>query len=142
MNINRVILTGNLTRDPELRTLPSGASICDITIAVNESTKVNGEWTKRANFFNISAFGKTAENSARYLSKGRQVAVEGRLRFDSWEKDGQKRTAVKVLADNIQFIGGKNDAEQTSAPNTSGDAFDKAKDFLSAAAEDNSDLPW
>ena len=110
-NINVVVLTGNLTRDPELRSLPSGTSVCEMGLAVNEQYKdgASGEWLERANFFDVTVWGAQGENCAKYLAKGRPVAVHGRLRFESWEKDGQKRSKVKVVADRVQFLGGRDD---------------------------------
>ncbi len=107
-SINRVILVGNLTRDPELRALPSGTSVCRLRLAVNDRVKdrTSGEWTDYANYFDITVFGAQAERYAQWLTKGRQIAVDGRLRWREWEtQDGQKRSAVEVVADNVQFIG-------------------------------------
>jgi single-strand DNA-binding protein len=107
-SINRVVLVGNLTRDPELRALPSGNSVCRIGLAVNDSVKdpETGEWKEYANFFDVSVFGRQAESCAQYLAKGRQVAIDGKLRWRSWEtQDGQKRSAVEIFADRVQFIG-------------------------------------
>jgi len=104
---NRVILVGNLTRDIELRYLQSGAAVADIGLAVNERVKKGNEWVDEANFFDITLFGKTAEVAAQYLTKGSNVLVEGRLRFETWEKDGQKRSKVKVIADKMQMLGGR-----------------------------------
>ena len=106
-SINRVVLVGNLTRDPELRQMPNGNSVCSLGLAVNDRVKdkSTGEWTDYANFFDIDVFGAQGENCSRFLTKGRQVAIEGRLRWRSWEKDGQKRSKVSVVADNVQFIG-------------------------------------
>jgi single-strand DNA-binding protein len=106
-SINRVVLVGNLTRDPELRALPSGTSVCQLRVAVNDRIKDRntGEWTDYANYFDVSVFGQQGENCAQYLSRGRQVAIEGRLRWSEWERDGQKRQKVDIVADNVQFIG-------------------------------------
>lgn len=108
-NINRVILVGNLTRDPELRSTGSGLSVCTIRIAVNNRRKKGdtGEWVEEPNYFNVTAFGAQADNVARYLAKGRQVAVDGRLSWSEYEaKDGSgKRERVEVIADSVQFIG-------------------------------------
>lgn len=107
-SVNVVVLVGNLTRDPELRATPGGTSVCRLGLAVNERTKDpnSGEWGERPNFFDIDVFGAQGENCAQYLHKGRQVAIEGRLRWRSWEtQEGQKRSAVSVVANTVQFIG-------------------------------------
>ena len=107
-SINRVVLVGNLTRDPELRATPSGTSVCSLRVAVNDRVKdpVTGEWGDKPNYFTVDVFGPQGERCAQWLSRGRQVAVEGRLRWREWEtQDGQKREAVSVVADNVQFIG-------------------------------------
>ncbi len=108
-NINRVVLVGNLTRDPEVRTTQGGLSICSLRLAVNNRRKngQTGEWVEEPNYFDITVFGAQGETAARFLSKGRQVAVDGRLRWREWEaQDGSgKRQAVDVIADNVQFIG-------------------------------------
>lgn len=98
--INAVHLYGNMTRDPELKSLPSGTSVCDFGIAVNESVKdgQTGEWKDVAHFFNVSMFGKMAEFIARECSKGQAVVIEGKLRSRSWEHEGQRRSAVDVVA--------------------------------------------
>ena len=114
-SINRVILVGNLTRDPELKTLPSGTSVCSLGIAVNHRRKnqQTGEWTEEPNYFNVEVFGAQGENCARYLAKGRAVAVDGRLRWRQWEaQDGSKRSAVDIIAETIQFIGPREGAPE------------------------------
>lgn len=137
MNINRVVLTGNLTADPELRALPSGTSICKLRIATNTRKKnAEGNWEDKPNYFDVTVWGAQGENAARYLTKGRGVAIDGRLEWREWEeKDsagaptGRKRQAIDIVADNVQFLGGGGDgttsgggfqARQTSsAPDTS-----------------------
>ena len=109
-NINRVILTGNLTRDPELRSTPSGTSVCSLRLAVNSRRKDSGgEWTDKPNYFDITVWGAQGENCANYLSKGRPVAIDGRLEWREWEaKDGSgKRQSVEVIADSVQFLGSR-----------------------------------
>ena len=108
-NINRVILTGNLTADPELSTLPSGTSVCKLRLAVNRRYKDNstGEWTERPNYFDIKVWGAQGENCANYLSKGRPVAIDGRLEWSEWESEGGKRSKVEVVADTVQFLGSR-----------------------------------
>jgi len=117
-SLNRVIILGNLTRDPELKATQSGMSICELGVAVNERTKKpDGTWGERVNFFDVVTFGKTAENCVQYLAKGRQVAVEGRLRWESWTtNDGQKRSRVTISADNVQFIGSAQGQQAAPAP--------------------------
>jgi single-strand DNA-binding protein len=113
-NINRVILTGNLTADPELSTLPSGTSVCRLRLAVNRRYKdsSSGEWTEKPNYFDIKVWGAQGENCANYLSKGRPVAVDGRLEWSEWEgQDGSKRSKVEVVADTVQFLGSRSDNE-------------------------------
>jgi single-strand DNA-binding protein len=146
MNINNVVITGNLTRDPELRTIPSGTSVCELGVAVNERVKdSSGAWTDRANFFNVTVWGKSAENCAQYLSKGRGVAVSGRLRWESWEKDGQKRSAVKIVADMVQFLGdGKGSSSSSGSEAAGGDFGAPAAaggDFGVPAGQDD-DIPF
>jgi len=112
MNINRVVLTGNLTRDPDLRSTPSGLSICKLGLAVNTRRKNNatGAWEEKANFFRVTVFGGQADSCGQYLRKGRPVAIDGRLEWSTWESDGQKRESIDIIADNVQFLGGRDDA--------------------------------
>ncbi len=112
-NINVVVLTGNLTRDPELRSLPSGTSVCDMRIAVNTRRKngATGDWEDKPNYFDVKVWGAQGENCQRFLSKGRPVAVQGRLEWREWEtQDGQKRQAVDIIAESVQFLGGRDEA--------------------------------
>lgn len=107
-SINRVVIVGNLTRDPELKATPGGTSVCSLRVAVNDRVKdpTTGEWGDKPNYFTVDVFGPQGENCAQYLARGRQVAVEGRLRWREWEtQEGQKREAVNIVADNVQFIG-------------------------------------
>ena len=112
MNINRVVLTGNLTRDPDLRSTPGGLSICKLGVAVNTRRKNNatGEWEEKANFFRVTVFGRQAESCGQYLRKGRPLAIDGRLEWSTWENEGQKRESIDIIADNVQFLGGRDDA--------------------------------
>ena len=126
--INSVTLVGNLTRDPELRTMPNGNSVCKLGLAVNENVKDgSGDWTERANFFDITVFGTQGENCAKYLTKGRPVAVQGRLRWSSWETEDGKRSKVEVIANMVQFL---NSAEPSAR-----------KQFESDLGEYTEDLP-
>ncbi len=118
-NINRVVLTGNLTTDPDLRALPSGTKVCKLRIATNTRRKNNstGEWEDKPNYFDVTVWGAQGENCARYLTRGRPVAIDGRLEWREWdEKDqqgnltGRKRQSVDIIAETVQFLGGRDDA--------------------------------
>ena len=103
---NRVILMGNVTRDIELRYTNSGMAVTEVGLAVNDRRKnAAGEWVDEANYFDITMFGRTAEIAAEYLSKGSPVFIDGNLKYDTWEKDGQKRSKVHVICDRMQLIG-------------------------------------
>jgi single-strand DNA-binding protein len=110
-NINRVVLTGNLTRDPELRSTPSGTSVCSLRVACNTRRKdSSGNWVDKPNYFDVTVWGAQGENCAQYLSKGRPVAVDGRLEWREWDdQNGNKRQAVDIIADSVQFLGGRED---------------------------------
>ena len=111
-NINSVVITGNLTRDPELRSLPSGTSVCKLRVAVNSRRKdgQSGEWVDKPNYFDVTVWGAQGENCANYLSKGRPVAVQGRLDWREWEaQDGGKRQSVEIIAESVQFLGSRGD---------------------------------
>jgi single-strand DNA-binding protein len=109
-NVNVVVITGNLTRDPELRHTGGGTAVCELRVAVNGRRKdQSGNWVEKANFFDVVVFGGQGENCATYLSKGRPVAIEGRLDWSEWEaKDGSgKRQAVRIVANTVQFLGSR-----------------------------------
>ena len=110
-NLNVVVLTGNLTADPDLRNLPSGTSVCKLRVACNTRRKDgSGEWVDKPNYFDVTVWGAQGENCARYLAKGRPVAIDGRLEWREWEtSEGGKRQAVEIVANNIQFLGGRDD---------------------------------
>jgi single-strand DNA-binding protein len=110
-NINRVVLTGNLTRDPEVRAAGQ-TSVCSLRLAVNTRRKdSSGQWVDKPNYFDITVCGAQGENCARFLSKGRPVAVDGRLEWREWTtQDNQKRQAVDIVADSVQFLGGRDDS--------------------------------
>jgi single-strand DNA-binding protein len=130
-NLNRVIITGNLTRDPELRNLPSGIAICNLRVAVNSRRKDNqtGDWVDKPNYFNVKVWGPQGENCAQYLSKGRPVAIDGRLDWSEWEdQQGNKRQSVDIIADSVQFLGSREGSEnggrftpQSDVPADTGD---------------------
>jgi single-strand DNA-binding protein len=111
-NINRVVLTGNLTRDPELRATNSGTAVCSLRIASNTRRKnqATGEWEDKPNFFDVTVWGAQGENCARFLSKGRPVAIDGRLEWREFtDQAGNKRQAIEIVADGVQFLGGRDD---------------------------------
>ena len=109
-NINRVVITGNLTADPELRSTPNGKPVCSLRIACNTRRKSGEEWVDKPNYFNVTVWGAQGENAARYLSKGRPVAVDGRLEWREWETEDGKRQAVDIIADSVQFLNSGNGA--------------------------------
>lgn len=106
MSINRVCITGNLTRDPELRATQSGSQVLSFGIAVNDRRKnqQTGEWEDYPNFVDCTMFGTRAEKIANYLAKGSKVAIEGKLRYSSWERDGEHRSKLEVIVDEIEFM--------------------------------------
>lgn len=107
-DINRVIEVGHLTKDAEVSYTPGGMAIAKMSIAVNRSVKgSDGRWMDEANYFDVQLFGKQAEGLKPYLTKGKQIAVDGYLKQDRWEKDGQKHSTVKINANDIQLLGGK-----------------------------------
>ena len=114
-NINRVTITGNLTKDPELRSTPNGTSVCKLRVAVNSRRKDDsGNWVDKPNYFDVTVWGAQGDNCAQYLAKGRPVAVDGRLNWREWEdKQGNKRQTVDIIADSVQFLGSR-DAPQTN----------------------------
>jgi single-strand DNA-binding protein len=141
-NMNVVVITGNLTRDPELRHTGGGTAVCELRVAVNSRRKdgQTGEWVDKPNYFDVTVWGAQGENCANYLSKGRPVAVEGRLDWREWEaKDGSgKRQAVSIIANSVQFLGSRDGGGQNGgggggfAPG--GDVPADTSDFESAAA--------
>jgi single-strand DNA-binding protein len=136
ININRVVLTGNLTADPELRSLPSGTSVCRLRLATNTRRKdsTSGEWVDKPNYFDITVWGAHGETVARYTTKGSALAIDGRLEWREWDGDHGKRQAVDIIADTVQFLGSPNGR----ATNHEADA---AVDEALAAASDD-DIPF
>ena len=119
MSINRVVLAGNLTRDPELRVTPSGQSVLDFGLAVNDRVKdqASGEWTDRANFFDVSVWGRRGEALADILARGMKVAISGRLRWVQWEtRTGEKRSRVTVVAEDVELMQQRDGASGSAPP--------------------------
>jgi single-strand DNA-binding protein len=106
-SFNRVILVGNLTRDPELRYIPSGTAVSEIGLAVNDRVKKGDQWVDETTFVDVTLWGRTAEVANEYLSKGSNILIEGRLKLDSWEKDGQKRSKLRVICEKMQMLGSR-----------------------------------
>jgi single-strand DNA-binding protein len=144
-NIHRVVLVGNLTKDPELRHTPSGTAVCSLRLAVNTRRKdsATGEWTEKPNYFDITVWGNQGESCAQYLSKGRPVAVDGRLEWREWDaQDGTKRQAVEIIADSVQFLGSRGDGEGGGQPQfvPAGAAAQTENADFAAGADD--DIPF
>jgi single-strand DNA-binding protein len=131
--MNTVSIIGNVVREPELRATTGGTSVCQLSIAVNERRKGGEEY---ASFLDVDTFGTLADNCALYLAKGRQVAITGRLRQERWEKNGEKRSKVKIVAHDVQFLGAR-DAQPAAKP----DAFDEAKAFV-GGEDDGDSIPF
>ena len=153
MNINRVVLTGNLTRDPELRSTNSGLSVCSLRIACNTRRRnSNGDWEEKPNYFSVTVFGGQADSCHSYLKKGRPVAIDGRIEWRQYEHNGQTRESIDIIADSVQFLGGRDDsagngngfsssvrASESDIPIHTGD-FETASVGSGAAADD--DIPF
>lgn len=124
-DVNSVVLVGRLTRDGELRMLPNGTAVCRLSIAVNRKVKKQDQWVDDASFFEVSLWGKQAEVLHKYLTKGRQVAVQGELRQDRWESNGEKRSKVEIHANYVQLLGGGDrNGGGPSAPSTSSSSYE------------------
>lgn len=146
-SVNQVILLGNLTRDPELRQTPSGQSVVSFSLALNRAYKdQSGEWQEATDYIDVVAWGPLAERVSQYMSKGRRCLVQGRLQSRSWEQDGQKRSKVEVLANDVTFLDGRGEggdggssanAGANSAPRGSSNASKKKDDVV----EDIGDEP-
>lgn len=146
-NVNVVVITGNLTQDPELRSTGGGTSVCEMRVAVNSRRKdQSGQWVDKPNYFNVVVFGAQGENCATYLSRGRPVAVEGRLDWREWEakEGGGKRQAVQIIANTVQFLGSRDGGggqagngggqQQTYSPPPQSDVPADESDFGSVPA--------
>jgi single-strand DNA-binding protein len=147
-SINRVVLVGNLTRDPELRHTPSGTPVCSLRVAVSSRQKqADGQWGEKPNYFSVTVWGNQGESCAQYLSKGRPVAIDGRLDWREYQaNDGTKREAIEIVADSVQFLGGRGDGDTMSAGGAGSPQFVPASaqaaeaDFPPTAADD--DIPF
>lgn len=116
MSINKVLISGNLGRDPELQSTNGGTEVLRFGVAVNDRVKgADGEWTDRPNWIDCVMFGTRAKSVSRFLSKGSKVAIEGKLRWSQWERDGQKRSKIEVIVDEIEFMTSSGDGQQAAA---------------------------
>ncbi|CAN5680691.1 hypothetical protein BH23PAT2_BH23PAT2_09120 [soil metagenome] len=152
-SVNQVIMMGNLTRDPELRQTPTGRSVVNFSLALNSAYKdAGGEWQEKTDFIDVVAWTGLAERVAQYLSKGRRCLVQGRLQSRNWEQDGQKRTKVEVIANDVTFLDGGNrdggstnnddgggESDQSPSSNTSSKKSSKKTDDV--VVEDIGDEP-
>jgi single-strand DNA-binding protein len=131
-NVNVVVVTGNLTRDPELRSTPGGTSVCKLRVAVNSRRKdgQSGQWVDKPNYFDVTVWGAQGENCANYLAKGRPVAIEGRLDWREWEaKDGGgKRQSVEIIANSVQFLGSRDGSGGGPGEGNGGGGFTPSSD--------------
>jgi single-strand DNA-binding protein len=151
-NLNKVLLMGNLTRDPEVRYTPKGTAVTELGIAVNRIyAGESGEKREEVTFVDVTVWGRTAENVGEYLRKGRPVFIEGRLQLDSWEdkQSGQKRNKLKVVADNVQFLGsrggggGSEEGNEAPRSGTGGGARNASPPKSSGVAEpDDDEIPF
>ena len=118
MTINKAFITGNLTRDAELRSTGGGLAVANFAVAVNERVKNNstGEWEDRANFIDCTMFGRRAEALAQYMTKGTKVTIEGKLRWSQWEKNGEKRSKVEVVVDEVELMAARGEKRTPEAP--------------------------
>lgn len=150
-DLNRVTLVGRLTRDPEVRHTSGGMPIVNLGLAVNGRQKdASGQWGEKPNFFDVKLFGDRFERLAQHLEKGRRVGIDGRLEWSSWESDGQKRSKVEVVGNELQFLDGRGDGEQGGAPArrqsfaSGGETAPDTSDFVpvGASAADDDDIPF
>ncbi len=153
-SMNKVILCGNLTRDPEKRYIPSGTAVAELGLAVNERVKnQSGEWVEKPVYVDIVVWDRTAENCAQYLSKGSPILVEGRLQLDQWEtKEGEKRNKLRVRGDNVQFLSARGEGGGGSRSDNSGAGYSEQRAPAQqsapppaappASADEDDDLPF
>jgi single-strand DNA-binding protein len=143
VNINRVILTGNLTKDPEVIER-SSTTVCKLRLAVNTRKKnsATGDWEDKPNYFNVTIFGRQAESCGQYLSKGRPVGIDGRLEWSEWEKDGEKRQSVDIIAENVQFLGGREENGRSQDVDLPADTSDLPTPGTATIAVSSDDIPF
>ena len=135
---NRVVLVGNLTRDPELRYIPSGTAVTEVGLAVNDRRKnASGEWIDETTFVDVTLWGRQAEIASEYLNKGSSVLIEGRLKLDTWEKDGKKNSKLRVVGERMQMLGGRGGGGGPSGGGGGGGSRPASRSSASAPADDD-----
>lgn len=136
MSINRVCISGNLTREPEIRATASGTQVLSFGVAVNDRARnqQTGEWEDRPNFIDCTMFGNYAGAMSRYLHKGDKVAIEGKLRWSQWERDGQKRSKVEVIVDTVETMSQRRDEAQRPEPQTSRELWSAEQSYRAPQA--------
>jgi single-strand DNA-binding protein len=139
-SFNQVVLMGNLTRDPELRATPNGQQVCSFSLALNRSYKgADGNWQEATDFIDVVAWGPLGERVAQYLSKGRPCLVNGRLQSRSWEQEGQKRSKVEVVAQDVTFLGGGEGGGQGGTSSGGYQSSNKGDDSSKSASSKKQD---
>jgi single-strand DNA-binding protein len=147
-SFNRVILVGNLTRDPELRYIPSGTAVSEIGLAVNDRVKRGDQWVDETTFVDVTLWARQAEIANEYLSKGSPVLIEGRLKLDRWEKEGQKFSKLRVVGERMQMLGSRREGGSRSGSGSTGGGdsyqqFDESEQFTPAGGPPaNDDIPF
>ena len=149
-SFNKVVLVGNVTRDPEVRYIQSGTAVTDLGLAVNDRRKTaTGEWVEETTFVDVTLWGRTAEVAGEYVTKGSPLLIEGRLKLDTWEKDGKKNSKLRVVCERMQLLGGKGEggrakgrpaAAATSDDFASAPRYDGGDDGPAAGGDD--DIPF
>lgn len=141
-DLNKVQIIGRLTREPDVRQTQGGTSLMKLSIAVNNSVKRGDKWEDEVSFFDVTVWGRTAEVLAKYMEKGKQICVDGRLKQDRWEKDGQKHSKVGIVAENIQLLGGNSNSKQRK-PQLPSNTRDLIQNTFGDSPEDfDSDIPF
>lgn len=141
-SFNRVILLANVTRDIDVKVLQSGTSVAEVGLAVNDRIKRGEEWVDEVTFVDVTFFGRTAEICGEYLSKGSQVLVEGRLKLDTWEKDGKKNYKLRVIGEQLKMVGGKKDGGGSSQEQPAAKTQPRQQAQPAASAPVEEDIPF
>lgn len=141
MDINHVVLVGRLTRDAELRYTNSGSAVANISLAINTRRRRDDQWVDEAHFFDAVVFGRTAEAVSPYLTKGKQIGLEGELRQNRWEQDGQRRSKVEIFIRNLQLLGSRGDA-MSAGPSPAGAPADRMGPEPGPSRDFEDDIPF